>query len=76
MLKRKLSILIFIILLIGIIAKPGFASPWAEKEGYFNKTGSKFAFGLKNTAFSWLMPWPEAENPKYKTPWEGFCVGI
>ena len=52
------------------------ASPWAENSNYFTKTAGKLGFGLKNTLFSWMMPWATANDPKYDTPWEGVCVGI
>lgn len=52
------------------------ASPWAENEGYWAKTGGKLRFGLQHTLFSWLAPWPEAHDPRYATQWEGFCTGI
>lgn len=52
------------------------ASTWSEREGYWGKTGGKFLFGLRHALFSWTTPWAESQNPKYKTEWEGFCVGI
>lgn len=53
-----------------------FASPWADNPDYLSKTGGKFWFGLKNSLFSWVQPWTEANDPKYSTEWEGFCAGI
>lgn len=52
------------------------ASPWAEHQGYFSKTGGKFLFGLRNSLLSWAAPWTEANEPVYRREWEGFCVGI
>jgi len=69
-----LACLIFLIIFLS--SGTVLASPWSSNEGYAAKTAGKFAFGLKNTLFSWLMPWVEAEQPQYKTEWEGFCVGI
>ena len=60
---------------------PAFASPWAEKEGYFPKTAGKLEFGLKNSLFGWGAVFTEPYKPIYqqpggKKPWEGFWVGI
>jgi hypothetical protein len=55
---------------------PAQASPWAQKEGYWAKTGGKFAFGLKHSVFSWLIWWTESREARYKKEWQGFCVGI
>jgi hypothetical protein len=52
------------------------ASPWAQNQGYFSKTGGKLAYGLKNVAFGWMMMFAESKMPQYHREWEGFCVGI
>ena len=52
------------------------ASPWAKNSGYFGKTAGKLAFGLKHILLGWTAPWLEANEPKYKREWEGFCAGM
>ncbi len=52
------------------------ASPWAEKQGYWPKTGGKLVFGLKNSLLGWMTPWAEAKNPKYAKEWVGFSAGF
>ncbi len=52
------------------------ASPWAEKQGYFAKTGGKALFGLKNSLMGWMAMFAESKEPGYATEWNGFCVGL
>ena len=70
--RLLLSLFLFGMIFPGAVT----ASPWAEKDGYFAKAGGKFSFGLKQSLFSWMTPWAEANDPKYKTQWSGFCAGI
>lgn len=66
----------FALILFVSLATPAQASPWAKKEGYWNKTGGKFVFGLKHTLFSWTSWWTESKEPQYSKEWEGFNVGL
>ena len=72
--KKILSLLIILCLTSSPISMA--ASPWAEKETYGGKVAGKLEFGLKNTLFGWMQMFQEAQNPKHKTEWEGFCLGI
>lgn len=68
---------IFPLLIIFALAQnPAYASPWAKKEGYWNKTGGKFVFGLKHSLFSWMTFWTETREPGYNKAWEGFSTGL
>ncbi|MBI3314017.1 MAG: hypothetical protein HYZ83_07260 [Candidatus Omnitrophica bacterium] len=65
-----------LLLLLFIFSSSVFASPWAENQGYFPKVFGKLGFGLKNTFLGWTQMFIESTQPKYKTDWEGFCVGM
>jgi len=52
------------------------ASTWAQKSGYWAKTGGKFSFGLKHSFLSWVSMFFEANEPQYQKEWQGFCVGL
>lgn len=71
--KIKISLIIFFCLMLNQTAS---ASPWAKKEGYFEKTGGKFTHGLKHSLFSWMIWWTESREKNYKNQWEGFSAGI
>ena len=70
--KKKSALLFSFVFLISASA---FASPWAEKPGYFPKVFGKLGYGLKNTFFGWSEIFIQPTQPKYKTDWEGFCSG-
>ena len=49
-------------------------SPWAEQEGYTNRAGGKFAFGLENAALGWTEIFSEpVESGQQK---ENIAVGF
>ena len=74
--KKKLTGYLILIMLT-FQGLPSFAaSPWTAKPRYRDQIEGKFVFGLKHTLFSWMNPWPEANDPQYETQWSGFCVGI
>ncbi len=70
--KVSWPLLVFLFL----FSSSAFASPWAENPGYFPKVFGKLGFGLKNTFLGWTQMFIESTQPKYKTDWEGFCVGM
>ena len=74
--KKKLAGF-FVVLMMTLQVLPGWAaSPWTTGKRYRDRMEGKFVFGLKTTLFSWMNPWPEANDPQYETRWTGFCVGI
>lgn len=73
--KRSCSVLLCTLL----VCQAAYASPWAEKQGYGEKTAGKFLFGLKNSLLGWTEIFTEPWDSKYdlkKSEWEGFCDGI
>ncbi len=67
------------VLLLALIFSPlpAQASPWAQKEGYFPKTGGKLVYGLNNSLLGWTNMFMEAhQEDKYETQAEGFFVGM
>jgi hypothetical protein len=74
--KRFLALAL---LLMIALAPSAVATPWAEKEGYGEKTKGKLAFGLRNTFLGWTEMFSEPKRYKFdlkKSEWEGFCMGI
>ena len=75
-LKKILPVLVLLFLFQTLCQTQAYASPWAKKDGYFNKTGNKFTFALKHSLFSWMSLWTESREPGYKNQWEGFSAGF
>ncbi len=73
---KNLSVSALVLVLSVSFSIPAQASPWTKKEGYWNKTGGKFVFGLKHSLFSWTSWWTESREPQYKKEWHGFNVGL
>ena len=65
---RRLTEILLLALLVAMIpALASAESPWAEQEGYANRAGGKFAFGLENTALGWTELFSEPiESGKQK----------
>jgi len=62
-----------------LICQTAYASPWAEKKSYGEKTAGKFLFGLKNATLGWTEIFTEPQEHKYqlqRAEWEGLCNGI
>ena len=68
--------ILFLALLVFLAPSALHASTWAEKPGYWGKTGGKFRYGLKHSLFSWTFLWTEANEPDYNYPWQGMSVGF
>ena len=68
--------LVFLFAMVPAIA---FAeSPWAEQEGYPNRAGGKFAYGLENTALGWteLFTEPVESGKAHENVAVGFGRGL
>ena len=66
-------------LLLATIPAVAFAeSPWAEQEGYPNRAGGKFAYGLENTALGWteLFTEPVESGKAHENVAVGFGKGL
>ena len=60
--------------LVGISSLAIAASPWTDEEGYANRAGGKFAFGLENAALGWTELFTEpTESAQEK---ENIAVGF
>jgi hypothetical protein len=73
---KSKAVVLFVILILLMSSSAAFASPWAENKTYLGKTGGKLKYGIKNSVFGWMQMFAEAEDPKYQTKWNGFCVGM
>ncbi|MBI3307474.1 MAG: hypothetical protein HYZ84_06700 [Candidatus Omnitrophica bacterium] len=66
----------FLIMFVFFVSNSASASPWAEEAEYFPRIFGKLGFGLKNSLLGWSEIFIQPTQPKYKTDWEGFCVGM
>ncbi|MDD5218072.1 MAG: hypothetical protein PHN49_10735 [Candidatus Omnitrophica bacterium] len=73
---KKWLIVSVVILTLFSSGSAASASTWAQKSGYWAKTGGKFSFGLKHSFLSWVSMFFEANEPQYQQEWQGFCVGL
>ena len=74
--RTKIALLTLLLVTIPAIA---FAeSPWAEQEGYPNRAGGKFAYGLENTALGWteLFTEPVESGKAHENVAVGFGKGL
>ena len=70
--STKIALLTLLLATIPVVASA--ESPWAEREGYANRAGEKFAYGLENTVLGWTELFSEPiESGKAK---ENVAVGF
>ena len=72
----KIALLALLLVMLPTLA---FAeSPWAEQQGYANRAGGKFAFGLENAALGWteIFSEPVESGKNHENVAVGFGRGL